>query len=108
MSPLLSEKRCSLRPISSASRRFARRLFRTADEPPINKALFAAWSVGLARRSEDNIDRLVRNREKVEEKFTSLLKDDKEFETAISYATGTPKRVQKQFQAIDKLIEECV
>lgn len=99
--------------MQSAADIFGEQAFRKAPLPngrrvPINKALFGAWSVGLARRSQDNIDRLVRNRAKVEEKFTSLLKDDKEFETAISYATGTPKRVQKQFQAIDKLIEECV
>ena len=99
--------------MQSAADIFGEQAFRKTPLPngrrvPINKALFGAWSVGLARRSQDNIDRLVRNREKVEEKFTSLLKDDKEFETAISYATGTPKRVQKQFQAIDKLIEECV
>lgn len=99
--------------MQSAADIFGEQAFRKAPLPngrrvPINKALFGAWSVGLARRSQDDIDRLVRNRAKVEEKFTSLLKDDKEFETAISYATGTPKRVQKQFQAIDKLIEECV
>lgn len=97
----------------SAADIFGEQAFRKAPLPngrrvPINKALFGAWSVGLARRSQENIDRLVQNRAKVEEKFTSLLKDDKEFEIAISYATGTPKRVQKQFQAIDKLIEECV
>ena len=99
--------------MQSAADIFGKLAFRKAlhpdgRRPPINKALFGAWSVGLARRSQDDIDKLVRNRAKVEEKFMSLLRDDKEFETAISYATGTPKRVQKQFQAIDKLIEECM
>ena len=87
---------------------FRKALHPDGRRPPINKALFGAWSVGLARRSQENIDKIIRNRAKVKEKFMSLLRDDKEFETAISYATGTPKRVQKQFQAIDKLIEECV
>ena len=71
----------------------------------INKALFGAWSVGLARRSPKEIDILVRNRERVRETFTTLLEDDREFERAISSSTGTPNRVQKQFQAVQQLIE---
>ena len=74
----------------------------------INKALFGAWSVGLARRSPEEIDNLVRNRASVEKRFISLLERDKEFEKAISYSTGTPRKVQKQFRAIDDLIRECV
>ena len=74
--------------MQSAADIFGKQAFRKAlhpdgRRPPINKALFGAWSVGLARRSQDNIDKLVRNRAKVEGKFTSLLKDDKEFVTAI-------------------------
>ena len=75
---------------------------------PINKALFGAWSVGLARRSSKEVKRLVRNRVRVEKKFKLLLKNDREFDTAISYSTGTPGRVRKQFQAIDDLIGECI
>ena len=74
----------------------------------INKALFGAWAVGLARRSRKEINCLVRNRARVREGFMALLKDDREFERAISYSTGTPARVRKQFQAIDDLIKECL
>ena len=74
----------------------------------INKALFGAWAVGLARRSRKEINRLVRDHARVREGFMVLLKDDQEFERAISYSTGTPARVRKQFQAIDDLIEECL
>ena len=74
----------------------------------INKALFGAWAVGLARRPRKEINRLIRNRARVRESFMALLKDDREFEKAISYSTGTPTRVRKQFQAIDDLIEECL
>lgn len=74
---------------------------------PVNRALFGAWSVGLARRSPREIDILVRNRERVEKRFMSLIESDQEFANAISYATGTPQRVRKQFQAIDDLIAEC-
>lgn len=75
---------------------------------PVNKALFGAWTVGLARRSRKKIDRLVRNRERVLEGFSALLEDDREFEMAISYSTGTPARVRKQFRTIDGLIERCL
>ena len=80
----------------------------TPRQYPINKPLFGAWSVGLSRRPQKNIDRLVRNRKRVLKGFMALLKDDWEFERAISYSTGTPARVRKQFQAIDDLIEECL
>lgn len=75
---------------------------------PINKALFGAWSVGLARRSSEEVKQLVRHRARVERKFKLLLENDREFDTAISYSTGTPGRVRKQFQAIDDLIRECL
>ena len=74
---------------------------------PINKALFESWSVGLARRSDQEIGFLVHNREKVIHKFKSLMNEDREFETAISYSTGTPSRVKKRFRAIEELIKGC-
>ena len=72
---------------------------------PISKALFEAWSVGLARRSNEDIDILVENREDVIAKFMSLMNEDWEFDTAVSYSTGDPSRIRKRFQAIDELIE---
>lgn len=83
-----------------------RRVSRTQDRRGrINKALFGAWSVGLARRSPEEIEILVRNRDRVREAFITLLEDDREFERAISSSTGTPNRVQNQFQAVQQLIE---
>lgn len=72
---------------------------------PISKALFEAWSVGLARRSNEDINILVENREDVIAKFMSLMNEDWEFDTAVSYSTGDPSRIRKRFQAIDELIE---
>ena len=74
----------------------------------INKALFDAWAVGLARRSEDQIAALVDSRKKVAREFVSLVENDWEFDDAITYSTGTPSRVRKRFQAIDELIERCL
>ena len=74
----------------------------------INKALFDAWAVGLARRSEDQITALVNSRKRVAKEFMALMENDWEFDDAITYSTGTPSRVRKRFQAIDELIERCL
>ena len=75
---------------------------------PISKALFEAWSVELARRSPEQISRLVEKREEVIDRFISLMNQDSDFEKAISYATGTPQRVRKRFSAIEELLKEMV
>ena len=88
-------------------KRAFRKIYSAGDRKrPVNRALFGAWGVGLARRSPQEIEILVRNREGVRERFMSLLTGDQEFENAISYSTSTPLRVRKQFQAIDNLIAE--
>ncbi len=74
---------------------------------PVNRSLFEAWGVGLARCSDEKIRVLVHKRRKVINKFASLMNEDREFDTAISYATGAPAGVRKRFQAINDLIEEC-
>ena len=74
----------------------------------INKALFDAWAVGLARRPDDQITALVDSRKKVAKEFNSLVENDWGFDDAITYSTGTPSRVRKRFQAIDELIERCL
>ncbi len=75
---------------------------------PVSKALFEAWSVGLARRSHQELGALVNKRGRVVDRFTTLMNEDQEFETAISYATGIPARIGKRFRAIHELIEECL
>ena len=75
---------------------------------PISKALFETWSVGLARLSDREIEVLVHNRCRVVRKSISLLNNDRDFEVAISYATGTPSRIRRRFRAIENLISECM
>ena len=75
---------------------------------PISKALFEVWSVGLARCSDREIGILVRRRKKIIRQFISLMNEDQEFDTAISYSTGSPTRIRKRFQTIDNLIKECL
>ena len=86
-----------------------RKRYRSGDQrKPINKALFETWSVGLARQSDEVIERLVLNRCIVVSQSKSLLNNDRDFDVAISYSTGTPSRVRKRFRAIDDLIKRCM
>lgn len=75
---------------------------------PINKALFEAWSVGLARRSQDELNMLFEKRENVIRQFVELLTTDKRFGDSISSSTGSVARVKTRFEIIDKLIGENV
>lgn len=75
---------------------------------PISKALFETWGVGLARRSPRELSLLIEQRDKVISQFIGLMKEDHEFNTSISYATGVPSRVRKRFQTIDDLIGRCL
>ena len=75
---------------------------------PISMALFEAWSVQLARCSQERIDRLVERRNDVRERFMALLNEDQEFDKAISVSTGSPRRIQKRFAAISDLVQELV
>ena len=74
---------------------------------PVNRALFEVWSVGLARCSDDKIESLITNRERVIDRFSETLSADSDFQNAISYATGDYARVKKRFQTIELLITEC-
>ena len=101
------------RAMKAAAQIFEREAFRKRANPndkrnPISRALFETWSVGLARRSPEEIRTLVRRRGRVIGRSMSLLKNDHDFEMAISYSTGAPSRVRKRFRAIDDLIEECL
>lgn len=72
----------------------------------VNKALLEAWSVGLARRSPEDVTQLVQNRKRVQERFTARLSEDWEFYGSVSTSTGTPQRVWNRFGVIAALIEE--
>lgn len=75
---------------------------------PVNKSLLEAWSVQLARCSDDQIDRLVDRREKVRSRFEAVLKNDKEFEQSVSASTGSPSRIEKRFSTIRDLVQDLI
>lgn len=87
---------------------FRKRYDRDDRRRQISKALFEVWSVGFARRSDQEIKTLVRRRRRIIARFISLMNEDQEFDVAISYSTGTPSRVRKRFRAVEELITGCL
>ena len=75
---------------------------------PVSKALFESWSVQLAHCSPEQIRVLIEKRQDVQGQFIRLMAEDEDFNNAISYSTGTPRRVQKRFHAIKQLVEEFI
>lgn len=73
---------------------------------PVNKALFEAWSVGLARTLESRRELLAKQDELVAASHD--LMQQRDFEAAVSTATGTASKVKCRFAAIEALIEECL
>ncbi|WP_007023667.1 DUF262 domain-containing protein [Saccharomonospora iraqiensis] len=71
---------------------------------PINKALFEAVSVNVAARTPEQISRLIEQRDTVLDKLSDLLAD-KQFNDAISVATGDRNRVKVRFNEIDQLFK---
>ena len=67
----------------------------TGRRRPINRALFETWSVQLARCSQDQISMLVKRRKEVRRRFRRLMAEDDQFDRAVSYSTGAPRRVRK-------------
>lgn len=99
--------------MNAASEVFGPRAFRRPSaagerRPPVNRALFDSWSVGLARRSPTEIDSLIENRVRVEDGLLALLRDDSDFKEAISASTGDVGRVKKRFGAVDDLLRHCL
>ena len=84
---------------------FRKRYEQNDSRKPINKGLFEAWSVKLAKCRPEQIEMLVDQRDQVREQFMELLNVDWDFAYAISSSTGTPTRVHKRFKDIDTLIE---
>jgi len=75
---------------------------------PINKSLFEAWCVTLARLNDIERKLLTQKKQLVKQKFTALLNDDKEFEKSISSGTGKVTMVTKRHQGIRDIVEQVL
>jgi hypothetical protein len=85
---------------------FRKRYDESHNRKPISKALFEAWSVNLARLSDGELERLTKRKGSVRHGFISLMNSDRDFDVAISYSTGVPRRVEKRFSAVKDLIQD--
>jgi hypothetical protein len=72
---------------------------------PVNKALFEAESVGLARLSGDELAALRRGQNKVLARLAELMEDGR-FLQAISVGTGDAEKVRLRFFAIENMLRE--
>lgn len=84
---------------------FRKRYRPDASKSPISKALFETWSVALSKLEEEQVNLLAENGPAVHQKFMSILKENRDFEVSISYATGVPGRVHKRFSIIEELVD---
>lgn len=87
---------------------FRKRYDPDAMRHPINKALFEAWSVNLASRTDDEQDVLIERKDHVRREFRELMHNDREFVDAVSFSTGVPKNVHRRFGRIDELLRRVL
>jgi hypothetical protein len=82
---------------------FRKRFDRDAGRLPINKAVFEALSVNLARLSHTQLATLEKRGEAMRDGFVELC-HDRSFESAISQGTSDIRKVNRRFSAINDLI----
>jgi hypothetical protein len=72
---------------------------------PINKALFESWSVNLSQLSEEQIELLKQQQQKLIEIFTYYVDNDEDFQKSISQAAD---KIEYRFTTIEKIIQEVL
>lgn len=83
---------------------FRKRYEVNAGRNPISKALLEVWAVTFAELNDDERAKIIERREDVVAEFIELMREDRDFEVAVSYSTGSPGRVHKRFLAIERLL----
>ncbi len=86
---------------------FRKSLGREGNSAPISKPLFESWTVNFDKLTDEQLDGLAVHRTMLIDKFRTLMQDI-EFNNAISYSTGTPRRVHYRFRKIAEIIEETL
>lgn len=86
---------------------FRKRYDKKDPRKPLNKALFEAWSVNLAKLPESEISRLIEKKEMLKDEFIAIM-NNTEFNKAISSATGDIKAVDKRFSKVKQIIEKIL
>jgi hypothetical protein len=74
---------------------------------PINRALFEVWGTAIEALTTDEVNRIVDRQNRLNNAFITLL-EVKDFEDAISFGTGDPKKVRIRFSRVEQLIQETL
>ena len=86
---------------------FRKRYSVDAYRNPINRALFEAVAVNLAKLSAQQSECLVERRQAVTQRLRDLM-GEPEFETAVSVGTSDPKKIRHRFLRVREVLEEIV
>ena len=86
---------------------FRKRYSIDAHRNPINRALFEAIAVNLAKLSPQQHECLVERRQAVTQRFRELMREV-EFENAVSVGTNNPKKIRHRFLRVREVFEEIV
>lgn len=87
---------------------FRKRYSRDATRFPVNKALFESWSVNLDACSDEELKILEQKKDALKEAFMRLMREDSNFEKAVTQGTGAISRVKCRFGELHKLIREVL
>ncbi len=88
---------------------FRKRMKKDDYRKPINKAIFEALSVNLAKLHTYQTKELIEKKEVFKEKFMALHnQEDEKFMIAISRSTAQKQSVENRFEAIEKIISETL
>ena len=86
---------------------FRKRYSEESARSPVNKALFEVWAVNLAQLNHADTEKLIQLSRVVKDHFIALM-NNKDFDTAISRATGDIRAVRIRFEAVKNLIDEIL
>lgn len=101
------------RALVAAPKIFGRLAFRKFSHPhesrrPINRGLFEAETVSLARRTDNELKTLVERSEIVIEKYKNKFSLDPIFTGALLYATGRGNASNKRIETISEILDEAL
>lgn len=84
---------------------FRKRYYSNAARFPVNKTLFESWSVNLDACTDEELQILEQKKDNLKEAFMRLMREDSDFEKAVTQGTGSISRVKCRFREIRKLIQ---
>ncbi len=98
-----------LRAMKSAKRifgddAFRKRYYSSDTRFPVNKALFESWSINLDACTDEELQILKQKKDVLKEAFMRLMREDSDFEKAVTQGTGSISKVRRRFREVRKLI----